>query len=339
MKTTAKILVLFAMLSTWTHAEQPTGKITCDNTLAYDKAIYTGERRIIETLSLGTVVSIEGETGTTIEYRVRTPRGNAAYIAKSCIAMQSRSSRRLEEPHPTISAIDLKAEGQFPNFYVRALRVKGDIPGWANYVCFDPDPHLDSSYFLLVAYSPKPVSADASKLGVVKGVTYQEYIGDTPVNLPPSIDELQKEMSAIKAGDGIPVTLFNLLNAVLQARDNFGNTAVADKALLGSDFEKTLASVKDPHIVWTVQKYTNAMQAGGLLPRIDESQLEKDSLGFVLYEVSPGANAFHTADSSETSSAEDLIMQPTNDGLFFTFSPYAKGIRTMPQHGRCESIK
>jgi hypothetical protein len=261
------------------------------------------------------------------------------------------------EPKPTVSAVDLKAKGQFPKTYVHALKAKGEFPGWANYACFDPDPRLESSYFLLVAYSLKPVAPSAAKLGVEKGVTYQEYIGEMPLNRPPTIEELQQQMANKKAGEGISVELFNMLNASLQARDNLKYTAVANKDTLKDDFETTLVLTRDPPLFWAIQKYTNAAPAGWVFPTasmrhsfkrcsptIEECQFKDDwleqdvnhaglKLGFVLYELAPGTNVFHTHDpDGQATIAEDLIMQPTSDGLFFTFSSYVSGVRTLPLH-------
>lgn len=69
-------------------AVTPQGTVSCSSAFLYDKEIYTGERKILEVLETGAHVSIEAETGTTIEYRVRTQNGNEGYVERECISSQ-----------------------------------------------------------------------------------------------------------------------------------------------------------------------------------------------------------------------------------------------------------
>lgn len=69
-------------------ASGPKGRITCGPAYVYDKEMYSGERRIVEGLATGSIVSVQGETGTTIEYRILTPKGNEGYVNKNCLEIQ-----------------------------------------------------------------------------------------------------------------------------------------------------------------------------------------------------------------------------------------------------------
>src|SRR5258708_10898586 len=238
------------------------------------------------------------------------------------------------QPTGTVSAIALKAKGQFPRHYVQALRAKGEFPGWANYACFDPDPRLESSYFLLVAYSLKPVNPAAATLGVVKGVTYQEYIREMPLNRPPTIEEVQQQLANAKVGDKTSALIFNMLNAGIQASENLKHTAEANREMLGDTFEGFLAFARAPNIYWPLQKYMNAAQAGGApnektghhtnpFPTLTKKQFE-DELGFVLYELAPGTNQFLPYDPrGQTTIAEVLNMPHTSAGCVFSRPSYA----------------
>jgi hypothetical protein len=66
----------------------PKATVSCSSVFLYNKEMYSGERQIVETLASGSVVSLQGESGTTIEYRVRTSSGNEGYVAKNCLTVQ-----------------------------------------------------------------------------------------------------------------------------------------------------------------------------------------------------------------------------------------------------------
>lgn len=69
-------------------ASGPKGKITCDRAYVYDKEMYSGERRIVEALATGSIISVQGESSTTIEYKILTPKGNKGYVEKDCLEIQ-----------------------------------------------------------------------------------------------------------------------------------------------------------------------------------------------------------------------------------------------------------
>ena len=66
----------------------PKATVSCSSVFLYDKEMYSGERQIVETLARGSVVSLQGESGTTIEYRVKTSSRNEGYVAKNCLVVQ-----------------------------------------------------------------------------------------------------------------------------------------------------------------------------------------------------------------------------------------------------------
>jgi tetratricopeptide (TPR) repeat protein len=222
------------------------------------------------------------------------------------------------------------------------VQASGEFPRWANYVCFDPNPLLRTSYFLLVAYSPKPVEAHAARAGVVKSATYQEYMGTQPWNEPPASSQVEEAFAGIKAGDRISAPMFNAMNAAVQAVGNY-------KALLGAEaLAKMMKLPGALQFFWIRQKYANAYQAGGPLhlPSTQaqlQAWFEGGQLGRLLYETAPGSDIFRTlhtgAGGEDSREWASLVMQPSSDALRFAFVQSVSGHTSLPVGGICDPIK
>ena len=282
----------------------------------------------------GGLFDIQGRlVGITTFYLKEGQSLNFALPAEWTLALD-RLPEQASAGAPTKTSPPEAAGDAFPGNYVQTLRATGELPGWANYVCFDANPQLRTSYFLLVGYSPKPAEADAEQAGFVKGITYQEYLGANPLNVPPTSGEVSQALGGLQVGKSVSPPIYNALNAEIQAIKN-------GKAL-GVDTESILKQPGGRQYFWISQKYMNATQVGDRYGvELDRTRFQGAELGAVLYETMPRSNVFRTktVDKQESPLSASLVMQPSSGGLHFVFVQSISGHTSLPISGTCESIQ
>lgn len=320
------------------------GRIVCEAVFVFDKELGTGQRKLLESLSKGASVSIEVETATEKEFRVVTSNKRVGYVPKQCVAAAppvpstpdaaDRPDKQVAGTEPSV--LELRAENKFPSFYVDELKKRKELPHWANYACFDTNPIMNSSYFILVAYNSGPLPENLRKFGVVKGVTYQEYLGSTLLNKFPTAEEAMDEFKASK----VSLKALDLLNAQIQALMNIKNTlrAQASAAKAGEDvpgYDAFLEKV-GPIALYIAHKYLNGPVTPPTQPFDDT-----DEMGIILYESEVGEGLFSSVQVADMSSgfSSFLKMQEQGSSLKFAFYATAYGKPSLPVSGDCVTIR
>jgi hypothetical protein len=192
---------------------------------------------------------------------------------------------------------------------------------------------------LLLAYSPKGADAAAVKAGIVKAVTFQEYLETQPMNAPAKTTEVAQALRGMKSGDKISESIIENANQEALAIENVKLAA----GLREIDFENLIKTPGIAAYLYFLQKYANTHKPGNPFGiRLAETDLQGAELGTILYETVPQSNVFRTKDiesDKEVQNIASIVVQPSSEGMRFTFVRSVYGEMSMPISGVCQSVE